>query len=99
MTAIRPILTLTALLNCFCFLFCFRTYSQQTDHRKNILFYQLTTVQGLSDSYIGEMCLDKSGNLWVPTGDGLNMFNGKKVTRYFKQEYPQLDAEAHMQTV
>jgi ligand-binding sensor domain-containing protein/putative methionine-R-sulfoxide reductase with GAF domain len=35
------------------------------------------------------MCMDKMGNLWIATGEGLNMFNGKAVTKYFKAEYPQ----------
>lgn len=99
MTGSKPILKLIVVLCSFLFLTFFRLNSQQAHQRKNILFYQLTTVQGLSDSYIGEMCFDKNGNLWIPTGDGLNMFNGKKVTRFFKQEYPQLGAEAHMQTL
>jgi ligand-binding sensor domain-containing protein/putative methionine-R-sulfoxide reductase with GAF domain len=56
----------------------------------NILFYQLTTVQGLSDNYIFDMTTDKNGNLWVGTGEGLNMYNGKTVVKYFTSEYPQL---------
>lgn len=56
----------------------------------NILFYQLTTVQGLSDNYIFDMTTDKNGNLWIGTGEGLNMYNGKTVVKYFTSEYPQL---------
>ena len=26
------------------------------------------------------MCFDKNGNLWIPTGDGLNMFNANAPT-------------------
>src|SRR6185369_13815899 len=62
---------------------------------KNILFSQLNSDEGLSDNYIYDMCTDKNGNLWVATGDGLNMFNGKKVTRFFKQEYPQLRSDTY----
>lgn len=36
------------------------------------------------------MCVDRSGNLWVSTGRGLNMFNGQRVTRYFAEQYPQM---------
>ena len=53
-------------------------------------FQHLTTVNGLS--YIGatQMCADQKGNLWIATGNGLNMFNGKAVERYFSSDYPQL---------
>ena len=64
--------------------------AQNTHNQNNIFFYHLNTSQGLSDNYIYDMCTDKSGNLWVGTGEGLNMFNGKLVTKYFKEEYPQL---------
>lgn len=36
------------------------------------------------------MCIDKKGNLWIATGNGLNMFNGKFVDKYYASEYPQL---------
>jgi ligand-binding sensor domain-containing protein/putative methionine-R-sulfoxide reductase with GAF domain len=82
-----------------CVLFSLRFYSQPSHQRKNILFYQLNSAHGLSDNYIADMCIDKNGNLWVATGDGLNMFNGKKVTRFFKQEYPQLVSDAYRQVI
>ncbi len=65
------------------------SFSQQTGRRPNIFFSQLNTSHGLSDNYIQDMCMDKMGNLWIATGDGLNMFNGKTVTKYYKAEYPQ----------
>ena len=74
-------------------------WSQESGHRKNILFYQLNAAQGLSDNYIADMCTDKNGNLWVATGDGLNMFNGKKITRFFKQEYPELGSDTYRQLI
>jgi len=64
--------------------------SQTAGSNPGILFYQLNTSHGLSDNYIHAMCTDKSGNLWVGTGEGLNMFNGKTVTKFFRDEYPQL---------
>src|SRR5262245_12607344 len=72
----------------------------QTTHRQaNILFYQLTTAEGLSDNYIEDMTFDKSGNLWIATGEGLNMFNGKTVLKFFAQEYPQLQNDFLRQIV
>ena len=63
----------------------------------SILFYQLNTAQGLSDNYILDMCMDKNGNLWIATGEGLNMFNGKTVTKFFKDEYPALTTDYLLQ--
>ena len=58
----------------------------------SIHFYHLTTAQGLSDNYIQHLTIDKSGNLWIGTGEGLNMFNGKSVIKYFPDEYPQMQS-------
>src|SRR5215471_5476694 len=74
-------------------------HAQQQGKRKNILFNQLNSDQGLSDNYVWSICLDKTGNLWIATGDGLNMFNGKNVTRFFKQEHPQLRSDNHREII
>ncbi|MEP7165562.1 MAG: histidine kinase [Ferruginibacter sp.] len=81
------------MISCLSILCCFYTPSSlaQNDHRNsNILFYQLNTANGLTDNYINCMVVDKSGNLWVGTGEGLNLFNGKTVVKFFNQDYPQL---------
>ncbi len=65
------------------------TLSQSRD-LPNIHFNHLTTAQGLSDNYINSLALDKSGNLWIATGEGLNMYNGRQVSRFFHRDYPQL---------
>jgi len=36
------------------------------------------------------MCTDQKGNLWIGTGNGLNMYNGRTVEKYFASEYPAL---------
>ncbi|MBL0357175.1 MAG: hypothetical protein IPP72_09935 [Chitinophagaceae bacterium] len=36
------------------------------------------------------MCTDQKGNLWLATGNGLNMFSGRSVEKYYASEYPQL---------
>ena len=66
------------------------SFSQKIQSPKSIHFYHLTTEQGLSDNYVRDMCTDKMGNLWIATQDGLNMFNGKTVTWFLKENYPQL---------
>ena len=76
-----------------CFLLCvasLRGSSQLTHPLPNIHFYQLTTAEGLTDNYIYTMAVDQGGYLWVGSGEGLNMFNGKTVEKYFKAEYPAL---------
>ena len=68
-------------------------FSQTTSAYKNIHFYHLTTAQGLSDNYVWDMCQDKTGNLWVGTQDGLNMFNGRSVSWFLQENHPQLNSD------
>ncbi len=75
------------------------TWSQNPGNKAGILFYHLNTSQGLSDNYIFDMCTDMGGNLWIASGEGLNMFNGKTVTRFFKEEYPQLTTDYTRQLI
>ncbi|HWR33154.1 MAG TPA: two-component regulator propeller domain-containing protein, partial [Chitinophagaceae bacterium] len=58
--------------------------------QSNIVFQNLNTTNGLSYIGVNDMCVDKKGNLWISTGNGLNMFNGKTVDKYFAAEHPQL---------
>ncbi len=61
-----------------------------TNAQRGISFQQLNTTNGLSYLGINDLCTDKKNNLWISTGNGLNMFNGKTVDKYFAVEYPQL---------
>ncbi|HEV8284564.1 MAG TPA: histidine kinase [Chitinophagaceae bacterium] len=99
MVSKKKIVVLTVFFITGCLFQSLRLYSQQSHQKKNILFYQLNASHGLSDNYISDLCTDKNGCLWVVTGDGLNMFNGKKVTRFFKQEYPQLKSDNYKQVI
>lgn len=69
-------------------------YTQNIQHYaagfSNISFQHLTTANGLSYSGIRDLCIDKSGSLWIATGNGLNMFNGRAVTKYYAADYPEL---------
>ena len=58
--------------------------------QSHITFRHLNTSNGLSYIGVSSMCTDRKGNLWIGTGNGLNMFNGKTVEKYFVTEYPQL---------
>src|SRR6185436_9611302 len=82
--SIRP--GLVNIMTIIFLLFC----SGKGNAQSSIFFYQLNTSHGLSGNYINDMCFDKGGNLWIGTTDGLNMFNGKTVVRYFNEEHPQL---------
>jgi ligand-binding sensor domain-containing protein/putative methionine-R-sulfoxide reductase with GAF domain/anti-sigma regulatory factor (Ser/Thr protein kinase) len=67
------------------FFYCFTIQAQQ-----GISFQHLNTSNGLSYLGVTYTCVDKKGNLWAATGNGLNMFNGKTVEKYFVADYPQL---------
>ncbi|MEO7983021.1 MAG: two-component regulator propeller domain-containing protein [Bacteroidota bacterium] len=58
--------------------------------QSSFVFQHLNTTNGLSYIGINDMCTDRKGNLWIATGNGLNMFNGKTVEKYYASEYPQL---------
>lgn len=59
--------------------------------QKDIVFQNLHTTNGLSYGGLNGICTDVKGNLWIATGNGLNMFNGKVLEKYFATEYPQMD--------
>lgn len=54
------------------------------------MFRHLSTTNGLSYIGVNDMVVDRKGNLWIATGNGLNMFNGKKVDKYFATDFPQM---------
>jgi putative methionine-R-sulfoxide reductase with GAF domain/streptogramin lyase/anti-sigma regulatory factor (Ser/Thr protein kinase) len=62
----------------------------KTGAQSNITFQHLNTTNGLSYIGVRDMCVDHKGNLWIGTGNGLNMFNGKTTDKYLPTEYPQL---------
>ncbi|HEX6171922.1 MAG TPA: histidine kinase [Chitinophagaceae bacterium] len=82
-----------ALILFFCSLF--RNGSSQP----GINFQHLNTSNGLS--YIGatNMCADQRGNIWIATGYGLNMFNGKTTEKYFASEHPELGSSNILQVL
>ena len=45
------------------------------------------------------MCADEKGNLWISTGNGLNMFNGRTVEKYFATDHPQFYNSAALDVV
>ena len=75
----------TAITICLTVLFSCRLAAQA-----DIVFQHLNTANGLSYIGVTALCTDKKGNLWIGTGNGLNMFIGKSVEKYFASEYPAL---------
>lgn len=53
-------------------------------------FSHLSTAEGLSDNNVNWAARDKNGILWIATTEGLNSFDGNRITTYYKQQYPQL---------
>ena len=75
--------------------FCSLLKNSSAQHSLN--FQHLNTSNGLS--YIGShnTCVDKKGNLWIATGNGLNVSNGRTVEKYFATDHPQLHNSAIVQ--
>ena len=53
-------------------------------------FYHLSTAEGLSDNNIHAVARDRNGILWVGTSEGLNSFDGNRITTYYKHKYPEI---------
>ncbi len=90
-TIINSLYLFTGLVSC---LLPTKLYAQpaakQSHNFSTISFQHLTTANGLSYGRVYDICTDKLGNTWIATGNGLNMFNGKTVTKYYVADYPQL---------
>ena len=78
------------------FLCCFL---KNISAQPGLSFQHLNTSNGLS--YIGatNMCADQRGNIWIATGYGLNMFNGKTTEKYFASEHPELGSSNILQVL
>ncbi|MBK8608625.1 MAG: hypothetical protein IPL84_01360 [Chitinophagaceae bacterium] len=53
-------------------------------------FYHLSTAEGLSDNNVSTAARDRNGVLWIGTTEGLNSFDGNRITTYTKYRYPVL---------
>lgn len=59
---------------------------------QEISFFQLNTVNGLSDNLVSSAVRDKNGILWIGTAEGLNSFDGYTVKKYYSENYPALSS-------
>ncbi len=62
----------------------FHTVAQQP------AFYHLSTGEGLSDNNVNVARRDRNGILWIGTTEGLNSFDGNRISTYYKYENPGL---------
>lgn len=53
-------------------------------------FFHLSTAEGLSDNNVYTVARDRNGIVWIGTGEGLNSFDGNRITTYYKQQHPEL---------
>lgn len=53
-------------------------------------FFHLSTAEGLSDNNVYAAARDRNGVLWIGTSEGLNSFDGNRITTYFKHQYKEL---------
>ncbi|WP_444997486.1 AraC family transcriptional regulator [Aliikangiella sp. IMCC44359] len=59
---------------------CFPTKSNQFEHQ----FQFLSSQNGLTQNTIIDIEEDANGNIWIATENGLNRFDGVRVTQYLK---------------
>lgn len=78
MTATKTILT------AFLFLYLSHLQAQQP------AFYHLSTAEGLSDNNVSTVIRDRNGILWIATTEGLNSFDGNRISTYNKYNQPEL---------
>ncbi len=53
-------------------------------------FYHLSTGEGLSDNNVNVARRDRNGILWIGTTEGLNSFDGNRISTYYKYKNPGL---------
>lgn len=61
---------------------CFFLFGQY-----NFLVTQISTDYGLSQSQVMALCQDKTGFLWIGTRKGINRFDGRKMTQFYKHQF------------
>jgi len=57
-------------------------------------FYHLSTAEGLSDNNVSAAARDRNGILWIGTSEGLNSFDGNRITTYHKYSHPLMASNA-----
>jgi len=53
-------------------------------------FYHLSTAEGLSDNNVNSVARDRNGILWIGTTEGLNSFDGHRISTWHRYNAPAL---------
>lgn len=64
------------------FLLCLNPFNKITPQKNDLNFSLLSIEQGLSQSTVFSILQDKLGFMWFGTNDGLNKYDGYKITVY-----------------
>src|SRR5215813_7475575 len=64
------------LLTCFCLI------NNARSHNQDIVFRHITSAQGLSQNHVYAILRDHEVFMWFGTQDGLNKYDGYKITVY-----------------
>lgn len=59
-------------------------------HAQSPAFYHLSTAEGLSDNNVYTVARDRNGIVWIGTGEGLNSFDGNRITTFYKNQHKEL---------
>src|SRR6185503_2539940 len=57
---------------------------------QHINFQQLNAGMGLSDNNVKAVVTDQTGFMWIGTANGLNLYDGNRITQFKKQKNPGL---------
>jgi len=68
------------------YILCLPSYALTTGQNSNLRFNHISLEQGLSQSVVTFIAQDKTGLMWLATQDGLNVYDGNKIT-IFKHSY------------
>jgi len=68
----------------------FHSFTASLMQAQSPAFLHLSTAEGLSDNSVNNIARDKNGILWVATSEGLNSFDGNRITTYHKHKHPEL---------
>lgn len=71
------------IINCLAFLIATGNLKAQ----ENLSFQYLTSANGLSSNIISYIFQDSRGFLWISTEDGLNMYDGQTIKKYYLSDF------------
>jgi len=64
--------------------FTIGVYGNIADQDITLQFEQITSVQGLSNNTVFDITQDTEGFMWIGTREGLDKFDGQRITTYYE---------------